>query len=192
MAEPAAQPVELTLDELFGLLERMPVPEGHKVEIVGGTVSMSPQSRTHWEIIRRVLRQLENHFGRRREIVSDVRIDFPGQNNGFAPDLAMIAEGAVPNDEDRFSSRDVEFVLEVVSPGTGTNDYGPKLTVYAETGVPVYLIVDPSAERCRVLTEPGGGRYARDLTAAFGKSLDLSATPAELTVVTDSFPSEKR
>ena len=31
-----------TLDEMFERLETMPVPEGYKVEIVEGTVYMSP------------------------------------------------------------------------------------------------------------------------------------------------------
>ncbi|MCW2868835.1 MAG: hypothetical protein JWL99_155 [Streptomyces oryziradicis] len=33
-----AESDELTLDDLFEMLERMPVPEGYKVEIVEGTV----------------------------------------------------------------------------------------------------------------------------------------------------------
>ena len=41
----------LTLDVLFERLERMPVPEGYKVEIVEGAIFMSPQRDTHWEII---------------------------------------------------------------------------------------------------------------------------------------------
>jgi hypothetical protein len=41
------EPDELTLDKLFERLERMPVPEGYKVEIVEGSVHISPQRWTH-------------------------------------------------------------------------------------------------------------------------------------------------
>jgi hypothetical protein len=64
------------LDEWFERLERMPVPEGYKVEIVGGTVHMTPQRDTHWVIIRRIVRALEDRFGMKVKVFSDVRIDF--------------------------------------------------------------------------------------------------------------------
>ncbi|WTJ96533.1 hypothetical protein OG607_12420 [Streptomyces sp. NBC_01537] len=41
----------LTLDVLFDRLEQMPVPEGYKVEIVGGSIFLPPQCRQHWDII---------------------------------------------------------------------------------------------------------------------------------------------
>jgi Uma2 family endonuclease len=116
------EPDELTLDELFERLERMPVPEGYKVEIVEGSVHPSPQRWTHWEIIRKVLRQLENHLGEAAEIDSDVRIDFPGHLNGFAPDLVKIADDATPDARGLFAPQDIEFVMEVVSRSTAAND----------------------------------------------------------------------
>jgi hypothetical protein len=49
---------ELTLDIMFEWLEKLPIPEGTKVEIVGGNVFMSPQRQTHFEIIYAILEQL--------------------------------------------------------------------------------------------------------------------------------------
>ncbi|HWM36398.1 MAG TPA: Uma2 family endonuclease [Streptomyces sp.] len=182
------EPDELTLDELFERLERMPVPEGYKVEIVEGSVHMSPQRRTHWKIIRKVLRQLEDHFGEGAEIDSDVRIDFPGHLNGFAPDLVKIADDATPDARGLFSPHDIEFVMEVVSRSTAANDYGPKLATYASSDVPAYLIVDPYTARCRLFTHPKDGGYGRDLTVAFGEEIDLTGTPVGLTLSTGNFP----
>lgn len=114
------------LDRWFERLERMPVPEGHKVEIVGGSVFRTPQRDIHWETIREILRALEDHFGRRRaRVFSDVRIDFPGPQNGFCPDVAKLREGATKDDEGRWRYQDVEFIGEVVSKGTARSDYGP-------------------------------------------------------------------
>src|SRR3989442_10458719 len=138
---------EPSLDDLFEMLDRMPVPEGFKAEIVEGGIFMSPQRWAHFQIIRKVLRQLEHRFGEDSAIGSDVRIDFPGYLNGFCPDLVKLADGAELDEKGHCSYRDIEFVLEVISRGTGMNDYGAKKEVYAKAGVPIYLIVDPYAAK---------------------------------------------
>ncbi|MGY1453363.1 Uma2 family endonuclease [Streptomyces sp. SS8] len=183
-----AESDETTLDELFERLERMPVPEGYKVEIVEGSVYMTPQRWTHWRIIRKVLRQLEDQFGLDAEIGSDVRIDFPGHLNGFAPDLVKITEGAVPDAQDRYSPDDVELVVEVLSRSTAANDHGPKLKAYAAAGVPAYLIVDPYGARCHLHTHPKDGGYGSELTVDFGEPVKITETSVELTIATDGFP----
>ncbi|MFF2812712.1 Uma2 family endonuclease [Streptomyces sp. NPDC058000] len=182
-----AEPGELTLNQLFDRLERMPVPEGYKVEIVEGTVFMTPQRDVHWQTIRRLLWALEDHFGRDAEVVSDVRIDFPGKSNGFCPDVAKLSDGA-KRKNGCWRYQDVEFVAEVISRGTAMNDYGPKETVYAIAEIPVYLIADPYLGRCRVFTHPQDGAYKRDLTLAYGEPIDLTDTVLDMTIPTDEFP----
>ncbi|MGW5236170.1 Uma2 family endonuclease, partial [Streptomyces nodosus] len=130
------------LDEMFERLEKMPVPEGYKVEIVGGAVYMSPQRNVHWKTIFLILKVLMGRFGEDVNVVSDVRIDFPGHENGLCPDVAKLCEGAEEDDNGRWRHQDVEFVAEVISQGTASNDYGPKKTAYALAEVPVYLVVD--------------------------------------------------
>lgn len=60
-------------------------------------------------------------------------------------------------------------VPEGISKSTATNDYGDKKAVYAEAGVPVYLIADPYTGRCHLSTHPKGGEYLSELTVAFGE-----------------------
>jgi Uma2 family endonuclease len=177
-----------TLDDLFELLERMPVPEGLRVEIVEGTIYMSPQRNVHWQLIRLLLRALEDAFGPDVFITSDVRIDFPGVLNGFCPDLAKIRDGAEPDKNGRLRYQDVEFVAEVISRDTARNDYGPKKAAYAQAGVPVYLIADPYQRKCHVYTQPKDGDYAAELTLAFGTEIDLTDTPLDIKIATDAFP----
>lgn len=184
MAETNGDP---TLDELFDALERMPVPEGYKVEIVEGTVYMVPQRNVHWQIIRKVVRALENEFGEDVELLSDVRIDFPGVLNGFCPDVVKVRDGAVPDSEGRWAHTDAEFVAEVISKGTARNDYEPKKAAYAAAGVPVYLIADPYQGRCHVFTEPKGAHYLSELVTDFGVDLDLTRTPLGMVLRTDKF-----
>jgi Uma2 family endonuclease len=176
------------LDEWFERLERMPVPEGYRVEIVGGNVHMTPQRNTHWQIIRRFLRALENRFGDDVMVFSDVRVDFPGHQNGFCPDIALLKDSAKPDDMGRWRYQDVEFVAEVISEGTAANDYGPKKLAYAEAEVPVYVVADPYQGRCYVYTDPKDGDYEQRTPVDFGTDIDLTGTVVDLTLRTDDFP----
>ncbi|MCN9243299.1 Uma2 family endonuclease [Streptomyces sp. RY43-2] len=176
------------LDEWFERLEHMPVPEGFRVEIVGGNVFMTPQRNTHWQIIRRILWALEDRFGREVMAFTDVRIDFPGDENGFCPDVAMLKDSAREDDKGHWQYQDVEFVAEVISKSTAANDYGPKKTAYATAEVPVYLIADPYQGRCHLFTQPKNGDYLTELLVAFGADVDMTTTPLGLVLKTDDFP----
>ncbi|MEV8020884.1 Uma2 family endonuclease [Streptomyces sp. NPDC086554] len=178
---------ERTLDMMFEWLEKMPVPEGIKVEIVEGHIFMTPQRDTHWEIIADLYEQLRTKYPRKR-VKSDVRVDYPGHLNGFASDVTVMADGAAKTDEGRWRYQDVEFVAEVISKKTGLNDYGSKKTTYAVAEIPVYLIADPYQGKCHLYTEPTDGEYATETTVAFGGELDLTRTPVGLTLKTDEFP----
>ncbi|KPI08928.1 protein of unknown function DUF820 [Actinobacteria bacterium OK074] len=177
-----------SLDEWFKRLERMPVPEGFRVEIVGGNVHMTPQRDTHWEIIRRFLWALEDRFGRQIRVFTDVRIDFPGFENGFCPDIAKLSDSAEKDDTGHWRYEDVEFVAEVISKGTAANDYGPKKTAYAQAKVPVYVVADPYQRRCHVYTHPKGDDYDTETIVNFGGEIDLTKTVVDLTLKTDAFP----
>ncbi|MEV0416147.1 Uma2 family endonuclease [Streptomyces sp. NPDC050448] len=176
---------EQALDEMFEALE--PVPEGLKVEIVEGTVYMSPQRDTHWEIILDIIEQLRAKYPRKR-LKSDVRIDYPGHLNGFATDVTAMVEGAEKTEAGRWRHEDVEFVAEVISKGTAANDYGPKKAAYATAEVPAYLIVDPYTRRCVLHTQPKDGDYATETKVAFGDEIDLTDTVVGLTLDTSEFP----
>ncbi|MET9558990.1 MULTISPECIES: Uma2 family endonuclease [Streptomyces] len=177
----------LTLDVLFEQLERMPVPEGYKVEIVEGAIFMSPQRDTHWEIILDVVEQLRTKYPRKR-VKSDVRVDYPGKLNGFASDVTLMAEGASKPEPGYWRCRDVQFVAEVISRGTAANDYGPKKTAYALAEVAVYLIVDPYQGKCHLYTQPKDGEYFTELSVVFGTDIDMTNTVLGLTLKTDEFP----
>ncbi|MGW2224336.1 Uma2 family endonuclease [Streptomyces formicae] len=178
---------EWSLDQWFELIERM-VPEGIKAEVVEGAVQMVPQRDSHWNIIRRIVRAVEDQFGMNVLVTSDVRIDFPGHDNGFCPDVAKLRDGAEKDERDRWRYEDVEFVAEVISRGTGLNDYGPKKNAYAEAGVSVYLIADPYQGRCHVYTHPKGGEYLTESRSDFGDEVDLTGTVVDLVLKTDEFP----
>lgn len=177
---------ELTLDTMFEWLEKMPIPEGYKTEIVGGHIFMTPQRRTHWGITFSILKQLSSRYPE-EHLLSDVRIDYPGHLNGIAADVTAIREGADEDENGRFRPEDVEFVAEVISKRTASNDYGPKKDVYAAAGVPVFLIVDPYTGEWHLHTMPQDGKYHGNVSFDFGVDIDLTNTPVGLTLKTDKF-----
>ncbi|WP_328481236.1 Uma2 family endonuclease [Streptomyces sp. NBC_00377] len=178
---------ELSLDVMFEWLEKMPVPEGTKVEIVGGNIFMSPPRQHHWEIISAIFEQLRDKYPRKR-LASDVRIDFPDHLNGFACDMAAMSDRSVKDSKGRWRYQDVEFVAEVISKDTATNDYGPKKLAYAMAEVPVYLIADPYKGRCYLYTHPKEGDYVTRTKVGFGDDIDLTGTVVGLLLKTDEFP----
>ncbi|MFD7711789.1 Uma2 family endonuclease [Streptomyces sp. NPDC059786] len=173
------------LDALF---EQLSVPEGFKAEIVEGAVFMVPQRSTHWLIIRRIVRALDERFGMDALVFSDVRIDFPGHRNGFCPDVAKLRDGAEQDETGHWLHQDIEFVAEVLSKGTAANGYGPKKTAYAIAEVPVYLLVDPYVGKCHVHTQPKDAEYVTETTVAFGGNVDLPIADLTLTLITADFP----
>lgn len=175
---------EQILDEMF---DQMTIPEGYKAEIVEGIVYMSPQRDTHWEIIAAIYEQLRTKYPRKR-VKSDVRIDYPGNLNGFATDVTLVSETAEKNAKGLWLWQDVVFVAEVISKGTAQNDYGPKRTAYATAEVPVYLVADPYQGKCHLYTQPKGGEYVSELTVAFGTDVGMTDTPVGLTLDTTEFP----
>ncbi|MFF1479879.1 Uma2 family endonuclease [Streptomyces sp. NPDC058301] len=177
---------EPTLDAMFEWLEEMPIP-GCKTEIVGGHIFMTPQRQVHFEIIQGLIEQLRTKYPLKR-MASDVRIDFPGYLNGFACDVAAMKDGAVRDDKGHWRYEDIEFVAEVISKGTASNDYGPKKTAFAAAGVPAYLIVDPYTGKWHLHTLPKEDEYHCTLSLGFGDSIDLTQTPVGLTLTTGEFP----
>ncbi|MCF2127564.1 Uma2 family endonuclease [Strepomyces sp. STD 3.1] len=178
---------ELTLDVMFEWLEKMPVPEGYKTEIVGGHIFLWPQRDTSWDITMAVLEQLRSRYPLKC-LGSDIRVDYPGRLNGFASDVVALAEGAQRDGKDHWRHQDVEFVAEVISKDTAANDYGPKKATYAAAGVPVYLIVDPYTGEWHLHTLPKDGEYHSAVSFGFGEDVDLTGTVVGLTLKTDDFP----
>lgn len=86
------------------------------------------------------------------------------------------------------TTKDVEFVADVISKGTAHNDYGSKKAAYAVADVPVYLIADPYQGKCHLFTQPKDGDYMTETTVSFGGDVDLTLTDLGLTLKTDEFP----
>ncbi len=78
------------------------------------------------------------------------------------------------------------MTVEITSHDRDTNrrDRVEKPRAYAETGIPVFLLVDRRAGEVTVYSEPGDGAYQQRHTAAFGKPIELPA-PVGFTLDTE-------
>lgn len=115
---------------------------GPRHELVDGglIVTPNPTVRHQW-LVQAVVRELDRHAG------SDVVV-LPGVNviadpsTLVIPDIAVVTAEAVARDELGVSPTDLVLVVEVESPSTRRRDRSLKRDLYAEWGVPYYL-VDP-------------------------------------------------
>ncbi|MEV3872015.1 Uma2 family endonuclease [Streptomyces sp. NPDC049906] len=73
------------------------------------------------------------------------------------------------------SADGVLMVVEVTSadPKTTDRDRVEKPRAYAETGIPVYLLIDRGTHEVKVHSLPDGVRYESVLTVPFGKTVPL-------------------
>lgn len=70
--------------------------------------------------------------------------------------------------------------FEVVSPSSIEADYIDKAHIYAEAGVPEYLIVDPARETWTLHTSPSDGEYQVTSTKPINTPVHVATIEFEL------------
>ncbi|MFF9015063.1 Uma2 family endonuclease [Streptomyces sp. NPDC014870] len=154
---------------------------------------MTPQGESQSDILLEAAPQIKKQLAGHGKLLSDVMIDFPSHLYGYAPDLAVVAPGSERNARGRFEWHSLEAVLEVVSKSTRDNDFTKKLRMYAECGIPLYVIIDPSDSTCTIHSRPTRtGTYGEQEQIAFGEDLVLPLQGREIVVTTDGFPRDDR
>ncbi|MFG2496910.1 Uma2 family endonuclease [Streptomyces sp. NPDC048441] len=90
-------------------------------------------------------------------------------DGSLAPADAFVGEGEWAD------PTPVLMVVEVTSYDSDTDrrDRVEKPRAYAETGIPVYLLIDRDTCELKVHSQPDGGRYEQVLTLPFGKEFTL-------------------
>ena len=132
----------ITLSNAFTVddLEAMP-DDGRRYELIGGAIVMTPAPEpVHQRVVLGLVRRIEDACPPGHEaFVSPIDFDLPGGQR-VEPDLIVVPDASVG---DKRLSGPALLVVEIVSPGSVTNDQVTKRQVYAEAGVPAYWIVDP-------------------------------------------------
>ncbi|MFD5537924.1 Uma2 family endonuclease [Streptomyces sp. NPDC127079] len=178
-------------DELVRYWEEMEWPEGSKVEIIEGiiTVSPAPASR-HNVIAERVQRRLYSVVPDDLGIYQTLAIAVPSRLGMLIPDLVVApVQGCVEADS-HIPAALAELVVEVTSKSNGRHDRVSKPAAYATAGIPLYLLIDrwaPGGPTATLYGEPKGDVYRVLSAVKFGDPIKLPE-PFGLTIDTGEFP----
>ncbi|MFJ7246511.1 Uma2 family endonuclease [Kitasatospora sp. NPDC098652] len=130
------------------VLERLEIPEGVRVEIIFGEILLSPSSDLATNlIVASLLDQIP--YGKWHGLTKQ-SLSFPGDVGEPQPDLVVFERGPV----EELPAAAVTLVVEVVTKPSALRDHRTKRELYAQGGIPAYLIVDPLKAVCVLLTEP--------------------------------------
>ncbi|QUQ72190.1 Uma2 family endonuclease [Kutzneria sp. CA-103260] len=142
-------------------LEAMP-DDGHRYELVDGTLVMSPSPRPlHQRIVARLLIALTMNCPEHLEVLPAPVDVVLSDNTVFIPDVVV---GRREDFTPTHLAGVPELVVEVLSPSTRLVDLKLKRAKYQEAGCPNYWLVDPGLPelRCLALRD---GVYVQVLSA---------------------------
>ncbi|MHB9752840.1 Uma2 family endonuclease [Streptomyces sp. BYX5S] len=97
------------------------------------------------------------------------------RNGNARPDGALARSGTFVGQGEWASTDGVLMVAEVTSRDSDTNrrDRIEKPRAYAESEIPVYLLIDRDTCEVKVHSQPDGVRYEQVVTVPFGKAVAL-------------------
>jgi Uma2 family endonuclease len=163
-----------TVEQILELHEKFEPPEGHKAEVIGGNIIVSPSpSGRHGLICVRLQAQLSRLLPADLVVTTMVTLSMPATSERYIPDLLVISADILNTDEWLFPAGDAELVVEVVSPSNARTDRVTKVRGYAASGVPIYLLVDPLERSVTSFSEPAGECYQQVHRVPSGATIEL-------------------
>ncbi|ARH92966.1 MULTISPECIES: Uma2 family endonuclease [Streptomyces] len=163
------------LDVANRLMEQNP---GHRVEIIGGVIVVTPPpDAPHARALTKLMRPfLEAGLDDgETQVLQGVGLWLPDGPEDYAiPDLSLVDADI---DEHRAENNCYDpavfrLVLEVTS-SNYNNDLKAKVVAYAGAKIPVYVIVDRKHDRIHVLTDPAEDGYDSHRVHAPGEQITL-------------------
>ncbi|MGO1049732.1 Uma2 family endonuclease [Crossiella sp. CA198] len=128
-----------TLDEVLA----MPEDQGQRVELIDGTVVVSPApSARHQRVLHRLQLRLDGMVPPHCELIPGVNVVLNGERM-LIPDLAVTTNPGA--DEVYYQGDDLLLAMEIISPSSKVYDRALKRQLYAEARVPYFVLVDPVA-----------------------------------------------
>ncbi|GLW44910.1 hypothetical protein Stsp02_05720 [Streptomyces sp. NBRC 14336] len=188
-AEPGV-PQGTDWDEIVRVWEETDAPEGSKVEIIEGIVTVSPPpSEEHndtAELVQRLLyKTIPDDWG----VYQTLGLACPETGGLFIPDLCVVPRAALRRGT-RVPAGEAELVVEITSKSNANHDRIKKAHGYAVAGVPLYLLLDPwqsGRPTATLYGEPRNGTYRVLASVEYGEKLDLPE-PFKLVLDTGIFP----
>lgn len=164
-----AQPVETGLT--VADLARFDHDEGHKYELVGGELFVSPKGVARHQyvaslLVRRLLDWADTHGG-----AAFVEPDVYYTERDFViPDVVLLRAETLSRIGERRIDVPPDLIVEVSSPSTRRFDAVVKRGLYERHGVPEFWFVDLDADRVEAYRLSGGG-YGPPTPAGAGETL---------------------
>ncbi|MFF4221082.1 Uma2 family endonuclease [Streptomyces nondiastaticus] len=179
-------------DELVRIWEETDAPEGCKVEIIEGIVTVSPApANDHNFIAYKLLRQLTKAIPDDWGVYQTLGVAVPSRSGLYIPDLAVVPEAVLQEEPGHYVPlAAAELVVEITSKANANHDRIKKAAGYASAGVPLYLLVDrwaPGGPTIILYGEPKDDVYRVLQAGKFGEEIRLPG-PFDLTLVTETFP----
>ena len=184
---------ERSWDDLVRFWEEMEWPEGSKVEIVEGIITVSPAPACRHHVIaaciqRRLYSVIPEDWG----VFQRLAIAVPPRLDMLIPDVMVAPLREHVGTDTHIPAALAELVVEVTSKSNARHDRITKPAAYATAGIPLYLLVDrwaPDGPTATLYGEPKGDVYRPLSTAKFGEAIKLPA-PFDLVIDTGEFPAE--
>lgn len=178
-------------DDLVRFWEEMEWPEGSKVEIIEGIVTVSPTPANQHNLIadvvqRRLYSAIPDDWG----IFQTLSIAVPSRLGMFIPDLVVVPTREIDGPGNYIPAAAAELVVEVTSKSNARHDRVSKPAAYAAAGIPLYLLIDRWAQGGPTVTlygEPQGDVYRILQAGKFGDQIVLPE-PFDLKLDTSVFP----
>ncbi|MFE1773425.1 Uma2 family endonuclease [Streptomyces sp. NPDC059008] len=163
------------LEQADQLMEQLP---GHRVEILGGVLTVTPPpDPAHAKGLSRLRRPFiaAGLDGGETEVLEGLGLWLPDGPEDFAiPDLSVV-DADFQDHVIQFECVDpasFRMVLEITS-GNYANDLRKKVAAYGAARVPVYVILDRKHNRLHVLTEPIEDGYGSHRIHVAGEKVTL-------------------
>jgi Uma2 family endonuclease len=174
------------LREIAAAAERA---SGMRVEIIGGSIVMSPTPRgKHLGVVARIRRQIEGRVPDGLMVGEVVSVRAADDDEDYAtPDLMVLPVEFADSDEWLMDPAEVHLVLEVASASNASKDTTTMPVWYAQQGIPIFLLVDPRNRTWVLYTVPREEEYQGRLRGKFGDPVPLPA-PFGFAVETADFP----
>lgn len=141
----------LTYENHYTINDIYALPNGQRAELIDGRMyMMAPPNTQHQRIVFSLSRKIADYIDVKSgncEVFPTPFAVFLGEDEQtyIEPDISVIC------DKNKISKRGCEgapdWIIEVVSPASRKLDYSKKMTLYSESGVREYWIVDPEKER---------------------------------------------
>lgn len=166
-------------------------PEGCKVEIIEGIVTVAPPPVNRHNYIADLVH--EGLYAAKPDdcgIYQTLNVAVPTRNGLYIPDLAVVPRDVVRREGNYVPADAAEIVVEITSKSNASNDRVAKLNGYAAAGVPLYLLIDPHVSgtpTVHLYGEPQGGTYRLLAVVEFGEPIYIPK-PFDYTLDTSDFP----